>query len=252
MSIYVILIFHITTGALLRPDTTVAGSQTRGPCGARQTRATLNLTPWRLGGSICAAATWLPHMFCQTYRILQCLLLASHYDASDERPVLEQHLFRSDELTASPERALTLQKLMLEVRVEAEDRVLETAGEGSWIVCDCSGIDPIVYARLYADREAAREMEDSSAWGRLKTRMARSTIILCEPVAAFLLDDGVRLMPDDMEEWMRVHCEFCDTLQHDGLSYHVVGDRIQDLAHRREFALSKWLDPSQDQAKPAK
>jgi hypothetical protein len=115
-----------------------------------------------------------------------------------------------------------------------------------------NGIDPIVYARLYAGREAAREMEDSSIWDQLKTRMARSVIILCEPVAAFLLDDGVRLMPDDMDEWMRVHREFCDTLQDYGLSYHVVGDRIRDLTQRREFVVSKWLDSFKDQAKPAK
>lgn len=85
---------------------------------------------------------------------------------------------------------------------------------------------------MYAGTEAARELEASAQWAELKDRMAKSLVILCAPVEAWLFDDGVRLIPDDLEEWTRVHHAFCGALRDNGLQYDILGHEIQDLAQR--------------------
>lgn len=48
------------------------------------------------------------------------------------RVVLNQHSFNAEELRTSPQRALALQKLMIQAQAEAERRALEVAEEASW------------------------------------------------------------------------------------------------------------------------
>ncbi|KAK3937349.1 AAA domain-containing protein [Diplogelasinospora grovesii] len=154
------------------------------------------------------------------------------------RAVLRQHRFATEDIRSSPERSLALQKLILAAQVDAEREAL---GKSSWFISDRSGIDPVVYARKYVGADAAREMmAQSTSWLELKDRMVGSLVTVCEAGATWLMDDGVRLMPEDRGDWLQFHDMFCELLDELGLPYFVLPCKMHSLSERVQFVLSKW------------
>jgi hypothetical protein len=49
--------------------------------------------------------------------------------------------------------------------------------------------------------------------------MKRSLVILCEAGSTWLVDDGVRLMPMDLNDWQKVHDAFQMLLSRLGITY---------------------------------
>ncbi|EAQ87611.1 predicted protein [Chaetomium globosum CBS 148.51] len=92
-----------------------------------------------------------------------------------------------------------------------------------------SGADPIAYALRYAGgEEARRALAGTAAWAGLRARMRRSLVVVCEAGAAtaaagWLCDDGVRLMPEDVDEWAGFHAAFCRMLEAEAVPYVVLG-----------------------------
>jgi predicted ATPase len=153
------------------------------------------------------------------------------------RVVLKTHSFTADDITSSPTRALALQQLILQAQVVAERSALQ---QGEWFISDRSGADPIVYAKKYVSEEAGNGLLKSVEWLELKERMARSTVIVCEAGADWLMDDGVRLMPGSMESWVEFHQLFCRCLDEWELKYEVLPYDITSLQQRVDFVLEKW------------
>ncbi|KAI1813796.1 AAA domain-containing protein [Poronia punctata] len=155
------------------------------------------------------------------------------------RSVLERHHFARHDIRNSAERALELQRLILEAQHVSETAWLR---ERAWFVSDRSAVDPIIYARKYASREAADALCDSDKWRGMSGRMAKSAVILCEAPVHWLVDDGVRLMPLDEDEWLQIHNEFCHVLEQYGIEYYVLPGSMADMGERIRFVLTKWED----------
>ncbi|KAK1763799.1 AAA domain-containing protein [Phialemonium atrogriseum] len=153
------------------------------------------------------------------------------------RTVLKQHQFVTEDIRSFPERSLALQQLIVAAQVDAERDALSRS---SWFISDRSGIDPVVYASKYVSGESAMEMQRSTGWLELKERMAESLVIVCEAGATWLKDDGVRLMPEDQEDWLQFHRMFCTLLDESRLPYCVLPCNIHSLSERAQFVLSKW------------
>ena len=116
------------------------------------------------------------------------------------RTVLRQHDFTASDITSSLSKAMLMQKLILEAQYSAE----KAAGT-RWFISDRSGFDPVVYTKRYVGEEGARDLMRTNAWVELKERMEHSLVVVCEAVADWLIDDGVRLMPEDKEDRVAFH-----------------------------------------------
>jgi nicotinamide riboside kinase len=153
------------------------------------------------------------------------------------RTVLTKHKYTAKDITSSTDRCLSLQKLILEAQASAEKEALL---HSSWFISDRSGFDPLVYAREYVSPEAVMEMQRLPAWIEVETRMEKSLIVVCEAGTPWLMDDGVRLMPDSEDAWMKLSRDFCELLDATGFRYCVVPRTMLDLSGRAEFVLAKW------------
>ncbi|KAF2731272.1 hypothetical protein EJ04DRAFT_498986 [Polyplosphaeria fusca] len=157
-----------------------------------------------------------------------------HIVRETARRVIKQHGFTRDELRSSPSRALHMQKCILEAQLQAE-RAATANPATAWYLCDRSGLDTIVYAQLYAGKEAAEGLLASPAWTELEERMKAGIVFLCEAGCSWLVDDGTRLMPLDEREWMRVDATFRELLDARGINYTVVPKITEDLQERVEL-----------------
>lgn len=153
------------------------------------------------------------------------------------RSVQKVHKFTAADITSSPDRCLALQTLILEAQRDAERAALR---DKQWIISDRSGLDPIVYAQRYLGHETADAMLTSAAWQELRWRMSRSLILVCEAGTNWLVDDGVRLMPQDRDDWIGTHREFCEVLERVGLPYDVIPCTLAGIDDRTAFVWSKW------------
>jgi nicotinamide riboside kinase len=162
------------------------------------------------------------------------------------RSVLREKRFSRQDLTTSPIRALRLQQYVLKAQYDAEITT-DPSNTTAWYICDRSGIDPIVYARCFAGAEAAAGLLASKPFLELETRMKNGIVFLCEAGSQWLVDDGVRLMPNDMEEWTYVDRTFRGLLEWRGISYFVVPKYMTDLTKRVEY-VRKLIDSTSENA----
>ncbi|RYP92823.1 hypothetical protein DL770_001103 [Monosporascus sp. CRB-9-2] len=148
------------------------------------------------------------------------------------RAVLREKKFSRDDITNSPSRALQLQKYILEAQMEAEKAASTSDHPSPWYICDRSGLDPIAYARVFVGEEAADDMLASEAWQELEGRMKAGIVILCEAGCSWLVDDGTRLMPDGMEDWMRLDDAYRKLLAAREIDYIVCSRNLVSRADR--------------------
>ena len=156
------------------------------------------------------------------------------------RTVLRQHNIKTSDITSSPSQNLIVQKLILEAQYATE----KAAGTSQWFISDRSGFDPIVYTKRYVGEEGARSLMQTKIWGELKARMEHSLVVVCEAGADWLVDDGVRLMPEDKKDWIAFHDLFCESLKDAGLKFVVLPYKVNDLADRAKFVLDRWGNTS--------
>ncbi|EMD86657.1 hypothetical protein COCC4DRAFT_73778 [Bipolaris maydis ATCC 48331] len=147
------------------------------------------------------------------------------------RKVLKKYNFKREDIATLPIRALQLQQRILAAQYDAETTACP-AGASTWYICDRSGLDPIVYAKCLVGEHAAAEMLASESWRELEDRMKKSIVILCEAGCQWLKDDGVRLMPKDEVEWMRIDAAFRDLLRIRGIGFSVIPKDIANLEER--------------------
>lgn len=156
------------------------------------------------------------------------------------RTVLKEKNYRREDITTSPTRSLELQWHILQAQYEAETAA-GASDASTWYISDRSGLDPIVYAICYVGVEAAADMLRSRVWLELEDRMKEGIVILCEAGHHWLVDDGVRLMPNDAAEWTRVDTAFRDVLKMRGLNFSTVSKDMTDLKERVEH-VQKLID----------
>ncbi|KAF2495768.1 hypothetical protein BU16DRAFT_538405 [Lophium mytilinum] len=169
--------------------------------------------------------------------------LASHYSDAEVRPlpikevargVLRKHNYTAADMTNSPLRALELQHLIFSAQVTAEEEL-----GNNWFISDRSALDPVAYAYFYVGEEAAASMLESEAWQASRARMRDGVVLVCEAGTPWLVDDGVRLMPEDPREWAAIHETFCRVLQEQGIPFTLVPKETMNLAKRVDLFLAK-------------
>jgi nicotinamide riboside kinase len=148
------------------------------------------------------------------------------------RTVLREKQFNRHDITTSPSRALQLQKHILDAQFAAEKAAIGLDTPTAWYISDRSGLDPIVYAQLFVGEEAAGQMLASEEWRELEQRMKAGIVILCEAGCSWLVDDGTRLMPEGMEQWMRIDSVFHELLAARDIRYTVVPKDVVSLEAR--------------------
>jgi predicted ATPase len=153
------------------------------------------------------------------------------------RSVLKIHGFTANDITSDPGRCLQLQALILEAQFNSERDALT---KGDWIISDRSGMDPIIYASRHIGSEAVKLMVSSDYWKELRDRMSQSLVFVCETVETWLISDGVRLMPRDIQDWAEYDEEFCRMLDSAGIQYQVIPRSVQNLEDRVAFVWSRW------------
>ncbi|KAL8833640.1 MAG: hypothetical protein Q9170_004161 [Blastenia crenularia] len=151
------------------------------------------------------------------------------------RGVLQRHGFTAADIVSSKSRALELQRLILGAQCKAE----EAAGN-DWYISDRSGLDPLVYTRQYVGLDETLALKQEPTWKHLDQKMRKGLVIVCEAGGDWLIDDGVRLMPEDRNAWIRMHSVFCEMLDDLGIEYQVLPTTTADIARRVELVLGEW------------
>ncbi|KAL3462794.1 AAA domain-containing protein [Aspergillus heterothallicus] len=187
-------------------------------------------------GAQCTGKTTLHHAlhgdFSRKYPDLQLRTVSEV-----ARQVLREHKYSRDDLLNDPERALELQRLILVAQWKEET---DTGSPTDFLLCDRSGVDPIVYAVKYGPPQAQIILEGSSHWRYLRDRMKESLVILCPPHQEWLVDDGTRLMARSPEEWESVHFIFIQILETNGIAFQVIPKELLDLEARVDFVSRLW------------
>ncbi|GAB0137628.1 epichloenin A synthetase [Epichloe bromicola] len=153
------------------------------------------------------------------------------------RTVLSEYDFNAHDISTSAKRCSTIQTLILKAQCWHEENALRT---GSWFISDRSGLDPIVYAERHVGPAFANEMMLMDEWKKHRDSLARSLIFVCEITSAWLVDDGVRLMPTDWEDWKDYHELFCSRLHDLGLDFRVIPSTMLNLQERVEYVWEEW------------
>ena len=156
--------------------------------------------------------------------------------------------FSREEVAATPERALKLQHHILAAQYDAEVTIRHAntpVPAPEWYISDRSGLDPIVYAKCLVGKEAAADMLATAAWQELESRMKDGLVILCEAGGHWLEDDGLRLMPEDLDEWLRVDASFRDMLEARGIEYYVMSKEMMDIQDRVALVRQLGVDGGQ-------
>ncbi|KAK4442627.1 AAA domain-containing protein [Podospora aff. communis PSN243] len=153
------------------------------------------------------------------------------------RTVLVEHDFTASDITSSAERCLALQGLILQAQLSEERKALSSGAK--WFISDRSGIDPIAYALQYVGKDGAEGLMRGQEWTELKQRMKGSLIVVCEAGVDWLRDDGVRLMPESVDEWKEFNELFCGLLRQEGLEHVVLSRTVLDRAERLRFVLTQ-------------
>ncbi|KAL9118827.1 MAG: hypothetical protein Q9187_004618 [Circinaria calcarea] len=155
------------------------------------------------------------------------------------RRVLQDHNSTGKDVSESKSRALELQTLILEAQYEAENAIKD-----SWFISDRSGVDAIVYGKCYVGESGVEKLLDTIAWKHLEKSLRDSLIIVCEPVDAWLKEDGLRFMPKSRSARTKlvsfIHERFCDFLSTAGFQYVVLPNNLLELGSRVHFVIGEW------------
>ena len=149
------------------------------------------------------------------------------------RKVLKEKHFNRSDITTSGSRSLEFQQHILAAQYNVETTASSTKSV-SWYICDRSGLDPIAYTKCFVGESAAAEMLSSDTWHELEIRMKKGIVILCEAGCRWLQDDGVRLMPKNIEDWMRLDVAFRDLLKARGIGFFILSKDLEELKDRIE------------------
>jgi hypothetical protein len=76
------------------------------------------------------------------------------------------------------------------------------------------------------------DMLASDTWKCLERKMKQGIVFLCEAGCSWLVDDGTRLMPSGVEEWMKTESVFREQLVARDIKYSIVPRDMGSLQER--------------------
>lgn len=146
------------------------------------------------------------------------------------RKVLEDLGISGPDSINSTEDFLQLQAAVLKGQLGAESKAKRK--NVAWYISDRSGLDPIVYARLFVGNEGAQMLLESMEWASLERNTKAGWVFLCEAGCTWLVDDGMRLMPKDLEEKEHVDQAFRSLLRERKIEYCIVPRSVTAMDER--------------------
>ena len=97
----------------------------------------------------------------------------------------------------------------------------EHDAEGTLLVADSSGIDPIIMAFMYNETEDMERLAMTKDWSYLRKRMSDALIFVCEPAGDHPKVKSM-LMPGPKKEWTRMHGAYIQMLRECAIEHHVL------------------------------
>ncbi|EGP88462.1 unnamed protein product [Zymoseptoria tritici ST99CH_3D1] len=189
-------------------------------------------------GAPCTGKTTILRALQDHYAITKdaCTFSRPTYISEVARRLLETLHISRDDIPNSPEKCFTLQEAILHAQYQVEQEI-EGNEFSSWYISDRSGLDPIVFAQLYVGVDAAEKLLASSHWKALEAKMKHGLVVLCESGCSWLKDDGVRLVPPNLTEWLRFDEAFKQLFEARGIQYVLVPAALTDIGQRIETIL---------------
>ncbi|PVH91014.1 hypothetical protein DM02DRAFT_734334 [Periconia macrospinosa] len=160
------------------------------------------------------------------------------------RTVMHEKGFKVQDLK-DPKKGFELQQCILVEQYNAEE-----ISEDEWYISDRSGLDALVYAKVYVGVSAAEKLENTGEWNRLRKRMQDAVVVFCEAGNTdWLSDDEVRMAYNNTAEWERLNHEFHAMLLHYDIGHIILPKYITDLRERVVFIDSTLRMKSQRQGR---
>ncbi|CZT20855.1 uncharacterized protein RCC_06715 [Ramularia collo-cygni] len=191
-----------------------------------------------LVGAPCTGKTTILNALRQQYTAnhTSCDFAQPAYIIEVARRLLGDLQIDREDIGNSPAKCLKLQEAILQAQYRAE--LASPQDASSWYISDRSGLDPIVFTQLYVGSAAADKLLASPTWEALELNMKQGLVFLCESGCSWLTDDGVRLMPRDMNEWLRFDQTFEQLLEARGIHYVRIPAIISDVKERVGLVIS--------------
>lgn len=146
------------------------------------------------------------------------------------RDVMRDEGFHSADI-GELDRGCQLQNRVLKAQYNAERDL-----DDRWYISDRSGLDPMVYARVYLGNWVADKMLGLHECKFLIERMRNSIVILCEAGSEeWLTGDEVRMTYQDKSQWKALNEEFRRDLTKHSIDFTVLRGDIVDLRERVAF-----------------
>jgi len=162
------------------------------------------------------------------------------------RQIIRDNPIATSDIRNAPSLSLKLQTTILKHQ-HAIEAYLHNIPHPKWYVSDRSGLDPLIYTSALIPSPAYENLLASPEWKTCKEYMKEGLVIVCESGVSWLIDDGVRLMPVDAEEWKTLHERFESVLREEGVPYRVLGKEILDLGKRVEVVVDCLRESCRDQ-----
>ena len=162
-------------------------------------------------------------------------IMRPHIIKEVARSVLREHHSTAGDIATSKPRTLQLQRLILNAQSKAE----QSFGQ-EWYITDRSGLDPLAYAHRYVGDEEARQLRQEDAWQDVEKRIRVGLVIVCGIGGEWLVDDGIRLMPESRDDWVKIQSVFCSLLDELGMQYTILPSSVRNLGSRVDFVIEQW------------
>ena len=147
------------------------------------------------------------------------------------RSILNQKKYSADSLLSN--QCFQMQTDIFDAQFLEEKSFVD---QGKFFISDRNAVDPIVYAKMYSGNpDDWKHFCKSPEWKILRSRYKNQEnclVVLMLPITEFLVDDGTRLMPQDLEEWIEIGNQFQEFLKDQCIPFQVLGENYSGIEER--------------------
>ncbi|ELU45718.1 MobB domain-containing protein [Rhizoctonia solani AG-1 IA] len=177
--------------------------------------------------------------------LCKALAIRLHLPSNQHVSEVARTVMRNTNFTRDHVDRLDMQRAILNAQIATENglrvRNLETAthfcANNSFLLCDRSAIDPLVYASLSTTEATGAEIlaECDELYGILPI-YRRAIFVLLHPIAEWIEDDGVRSLADP-SSYPQTYKHYMDRF---GIKYYEIDGSMKDLESRVNAVL-EWV-----------
>ncbi|CAE6400905.1 unnamed protein product [Rhizoctonia solani] len=171
-----------------------------------------------------------------------CRALASRLQLSPSQHISEvaRTVMRSSSFTRDHVDKLEMQKAIMHAQITTENNarnqaVAKDSSDASFLLCDRSAIDPLVYAALSAtEGSGAKVLVESDEMQTILPIYRRAIFVLLHPVKEWFEDDGIRSLADP-SGYPLTYKHYLSRFE---IKYYEIDSSLKDLDERVNAVLS--------------